>query len=194
MDFLKNVGEKLSPDQPYMKKGRELLDKVVNAPLPKDNEQLRLTVERLDQQDVWNDVFSTKLIEVLDKIDGVRSSVRASLDETETARGDAAQKLNDLESLMRSYADGIRAVQTRADDEKRRLNEMAGVAFRSNSDVRRVIGILVGVFGVLAIGVVLSLWFASRGTILVPQWAPMIAIVLVILATGLSVRFVSRAN
>lgn len=58
MGILKKAGDLLSPNDP------ELVEK---------------TLARLGEQDTWNDVFSTKLIELLDKIDKVKSDIRARL-------------------------------------------------------------------------------------------------------------------
>ena len=56
MGILKRVGDLLSPNDP------ELVEK---------------TLARLTEQDTWNDVFSTKLIELLDKIDQVTMAANA---------------------------------------------------------------------------------------------------------------------
>lgn len=189
MDFLKNVGEKLSPDQPPMRQARELLDKAVNAVSAKDTEQHRLTLERLDKQDVWNDVFSTKLIEVLDKIDGIRTSVRTSLDQADTMRVDATRQLDELDSSVRSYADEMRAVQSSINDVNRRLKKAEAVS-GSFPTLRRALGVLACVSGLLGIGTVWSLWIASRTTVL--EWIPIVVTGLIVVATALFVRSTSR--
>ncbi len=43
---------------------------------PSDPELVEKTLSRLAEQDTWNDVFSTKLIELLDKIDQVKHEIR----------------------------------------------------------------------------------------------------------------------
>jgi myosin heavy subunit len=46
-----------------------------------DPQVISLVHERLTEQDRWNDVFSTKLIELLDKNDQIRSEIRARLEQ-----------------------------------------------------------------------------------------------------------------
>lgn len=43
---------------------------------PSDPELVKRTLTRIDEQDTWNDVFSTKLIELLDNIDGLKKDIR----------------------------------------------------------------------------------------------------------------------
>lgn len=51
---------------------------------PKDQKLVELTLQRLSQQDEWNDIFATKLIEILDKLD--RSRLGAAQRELDRAR------------------------------------------------------------------------------------------------------------
>jgi hypothetical protein len=46
---------------------------------PKDPELVEKTLARLNEQDTWNDVFSTKLIELLDNMDSIKAEMRSML-------------------------------------------------------------------------------------------------------------------
>jgi hypothetical protein len=50
---------------------------------PNDPKLVEMTLSRLNEQDKWNDVFSTKLIELLDKIDQIKSEIRQRLREAD---------------------------------------------------------------------------------------------------------------
>jgi chromosome segregation ATPase len=50
-----------------------------------DKQVISLVHERLTEQDGWNDLFSTKLIELLDKTDAIRSEIRKRLDQISAA-------------------------------------------------------------------------------------------------------------
>ena len=56
-----------------------ILRKVSELLSPSDPELVEKTLARLNEQDTWNDVFSTKLIELLDKIDQVKGEIRERL-------------------------------------------------------------------------------------------------------------------
>lgn len=43
---------------------------------PNDPELVEKTLARIDEQDQWNDLFSTKLIELLDGLDGFKADAR----------------------------------------------------------------------------------------------------------------------
>jgi hypothetical protein len=45
---------------------------------PEDAELVKKTLTRMDEQDKWNDVFSTKLIELLDNIDILKKEIRGA--------------------------------------------------------------------------------------------------------------------
>ena len=54
-----------------------ILKRVGDLLSPNDTELVEKTLARLTEQDTWNDVFSTKLIELLDKIDQVTMAANA---------------------------------------------------------------------------------------------------------------------
>jgi hypothetical protein len=82
LGILKNVRDLLSPSDP------ELVEK---------------TLTRLNEQDTWNDVFSTKLIELLDKIDQVKSEIRQRLREADK-RIQKAESVAQAESILMEKA------------------------------------------------------------------------------------------
>ncbi len=82
MGIMKTIGEILSPNDP------ELVEK---------------TLKRLNEQDKWNDVFSTKLIELLDKIDDVKAEIRDSLRKAD-ARLQKAESVTQAETTLLEHA------------------------------------------------------------------------------------------
>lgn len=78
MNILKKVGDLLSPNDP------ELVEK---------------TLARLNEQDTWNDVFSTKLIELLDKVDQIKREARERLRKADE-RVQKAESVTQAESLL----------------------------------------------------------------------------------------------
>jgi hypothetical protein len=86
VSILKNVRDLLSPSDP------ELVEK---------------TLARLNEQDTWNDVFSTKLIELLDNIDRVKSEIRARLRKAESV----AQAESLLLEKAAKYGDAARRLE-----------------------------------------------------------------------------------
>jgi isoleucyl-tRNA synthetase len=69
---------------------------------PNDPLLVEKTLVRINEQDKWNDVFSTKLIELLDSIDELKAEVRERLRQTqavlraESTLLDEASKINEL--------------------------------------------------------------------------------------------------
>lgn len=72
---------------------------VFNLFSPNDPELVAKTLTRLSEQDTWNDVFSTKLIELLDKIDLIKSEIRERLRRADE-RIEKAASLAQTESLL----------------------------------------------------------------------------------------------
>ena len=62
---------------------------------PNDPELVEKTLARLNEQDRWNDVFSTKLIELLDNVDTIKSETRKCL-------RDSTERLKNAESVMQA--------------------------------------------------------------------------------------------
>jgi hypothetical protein len=76
---------------------------------PNDPQLVRTTLARLGEQDRWNDVFSTKLIELLDKHDNLRSEYRQMLSKAtsdlEAAKSDGTKAKELLDSAIIRYND-----------------------------------------------------------------------------------------
>jgi hypothetical protein len=70
---------------------------------PSDPELVEKTLTRLNEQDRWNDVFSTKLIELLDKIDLIKSEIRDSLRKADE-RLRRAESVTQAESVLQEKA------------------------------------------------------------------------------------------
>jgi len=66
---------------------------------PNDPELVERTLARLNEQDTWNDVFSTKLIELLDKLDQIKGEIRQRLREADK-RIERAESVTQAESIL----------------------------------------------------------------------------------------------
>jgi hypothetical protein len=77
-------------------RGFRLMKAVGNVVSPNDPELVRLFGQHVKEQEGWNDLFSTKLIEVLDKIDELRSEARATLRKGESALMQAQEELQEV--------------------------------------------------------------------------------------------------
>lgn len=106
MGILKKVGDLLSPNDP------ELIEK---------------TLARLSEQDTWNDVFSTKLIELLDKIDLIKKEIRERLRNADERLG-KAESVTQAESALlekvTKYGDASRRLEL-AESAQKRANSLA---------------------------------------------------------------------
>ena len=107
-----------------------IMKKVGEIFSPNDPELIKRTLARLDEQDRWNDVFSTKLIELLDKQDGMRSDLRHKLTNAATELQAATDKLVRAENL--------------AADAKRSYGQAEAHAAAATSDLQAAKGKLVG--------------------------------------------------
>ncbi len=93
MKILKTVGELFAPNDP------ELVEK---------------TLARLAEQDTWNDVFSTKLIELLDNIDAVKGEIRERMRKVES--------VTQAESLLLEEAAKTEALNHKLADTEKNLD------------------------------------------------------------------------
>jgi hypothetical protein len=57
----------------------KILNEIGKIVSPNDPALVEKTLTRLEEQDTWNDVFSTKLIELLDNVDAIKIETRAKL-------------------------------------------------------------------------------------------------------------------
>jgi hypothetical protein len=72
---------------------------------PNDPELVEMTLARLSEQDTWNDVFSTKLIDLLDNIDRIKAEVRQSSRTAEQLGADAQKSLDDSVARLKHACD-----------------------------------------------------------------------------------------
>ena len=77
-----------------MKKAAELFS-------PSDPELVDKTLARLAEQDTWNDVFSTKLIEILDNIDRLKAETHQSSRTNEQRGADAKRSFVESATLLK---------------------------------------------------------------------------------------------
>lgn len=91
-----------------------ILKKVGDLLSPNDPELIEKTLTRLSEQDTWNDVFSTKLIELLDKIDLIKKEIRERLRNADERLG-KAESVTQLESALleklAKYGDASRRLE-----------------------------------------------------------------------------------
>jgi hypothetical protein len=99
-----------------------ILQKLGEAFSPNDPELVKKTLERLSEQDNWNDVFSTKLIELLDKIDQIKHEIRERLRNADE-RIQKADSVTQAESLLlekaERYGDALQRLELAEAAEKR---------------------------------------------------------------------------
>jgi len=164
---------------------------------PADQELVEKTLARIDQQDTWNDVFSTKLIELLDNIDLLKSEIRermriaesvthtatVSLERAETAHSQASQSTLEARGLLEDSGRQL--------DRARELEAAAELKQLSAARLLRTAG------RYLALGLAVSwtatmwmAWFAVRPG--VPLWLAYVVSVLIIVAAGLLARLVNH--
>lgn len=93
---------------------------------PKDPELVQKTLARIDEQDKWNDVFSTKLIEILDNIDLLKREHRQRLRDFEGAR----IRAEEAERLMRRAEDRLLSSEQRLEQ----ASELARISEQRHCD------------------------------------------------------------
>jgi|GEM_PF-2886944 len=82
---------------------QKLMKTVADIFLPNDPVLVEKTLARIDEQDRWNDVFSTKLIELLDTNDVLKSAVKATNSQLENSTellARAVRIAKDTETLL----------------------------------------------------------------------------------------------
>jgi chromosome segregation ATPase len=92
---------------------------------PNDPEVVKLTLCRLDEQDNWNDVFSTKLIELLDKIDAIKREIRERMRKADE-RIQKAESATQAESLLLEEAEKAENLANKLADAETTLIAMRG--------------------------------------------------------------------
>ena len=109
---------------------------------PNEPELVEKTLARLNEQDNWNDVFSTKLIELLDKIDQVKGEIRERLRSADE-RIKRAASVTQAESLLleksKTFGDASRRLEL-AEAAERRATSLARDA---QGDLQRAMAALI---------------------------------------------------
>src|ERR1035438_6339326 len=70
---------------------------------PNDPELVKKTLRRLEQQDIWNDAFSTALLEILDTKDSLKGEIRKELRGVQK-RLSQAEAVTQAESVLKDKA------------------------------------------------------------------------------------------
>lgn len=83
---------------------------------PEDAEVVAKTIARIDEQDKWNDVFSTKLIELLDNIDGLKKEIRDRMRRVESVKF--------AESLLLDEAARTEALNAKLSETEKALEDL----------------------------------------------------------------------
>jgi hypothetical protein len=78
-----------------------LLNEIGKFVAPNDPVLVEKTLTRLEEQDTWNDVFSTKLIELLDNVDAIKIETRAKLRSLEELAAQSQSELASAQSATR---------------------------------------------------------------------------------------------
>jgi hypothetical protein len=89
---------------------------------PNDPELVEKTLARIAEQDTWNDVFSTKLIEVLDNIDLLKTEHRQKLRAVEAAAQNASASLGQAEGAHKKASESILEAKRTLDESTRQLD------------------------------------------------------------------------
>lgn len=81
--------------------GLKILNEIGKIMSPNDPALVEKTLTRLEEQDTWNDVFSTKLIELLDNVDAIKTETRAKLRSLEEIATQAQSELASSKNATR---------------------------------------------------------------------------------------------
>ncbi len=139
-----------------------IMKKIGDLVSPNDPELVEKTLARLDEQDRWNDVFSTKLIEILDRNDALKSELRQKLSK-------AAADLNAAKDTLIQAKELTVEAQQRAVAAEGALNEARTREYSAESlftaaaqRARRTTQVAVIATAAFMVG---TLWFVSVSSI-----------------------------
>jgi len=130
-----------------------------------DAEVVKKTLARIDEQDKWNDVFSTKLIELLDNIDGIKGEIR--------------ERARRVEQNLTTAQDRLMAACELAEAAERKRID-AAMYFQN------VVKWTVCASALSWIAVAWIVWFTFR--LVLPVWTPCVATAVFVLAGILVIR------
>lgn len=171
---MKSIGDVLSPNDP------ELVEK---------------TLARIDQQDQWNDLFSTKLIELLDGLDGFKADARKRMlqieEISETSKKSSIEAASSMREAKVHFHKSEQVLRTatqefeQARKEALKAQTLQESAARTFTDALRLsartsrIAILAMAFSSLLLA--LSITSAK---VYAPIWIALTASVLILVAAG----------
>src|SRR5689334_18209513 len=89
---------------------------------PNDPELVEKTLAQIAEQDTWNDVFSTKLIELLDSIDLMKAEHRQKLRAVDAATEKASASLKEAEGAHNRAAESARDAKRSFDESTLQLD------------------------------------------------------------------------
>lgn len=182
----------------------KIMDELGKVLSPSDPVLVEKTLARIAEQDTWNDVFSTKLIDVLDNIDSLKSELRKRMRSVEQSGVEARQSLEQSTSHL-ARACGIEEKATLDLQSARQslllsqqnLNaaqELATVAqgkhVAAAGIFRKAVRWAVSAVALSWIALTWTAWVPSRSVM--PLWAPCIATAVIVLAVTLVVNRVPR--
>lgn len=181
-----------------------ILTKAANLFNPSDPELVAKTLTRIAEQDTWNDVFSTKLIDVLDNIDGLKSELRTKMRSVEQSAVEANQSLEQSASQLtracsveeKATRDLQSALQSLLSSQQN-LNaaeELAKVArgkqVAASGSFLKAVRWAVSAVALSWIALTWTAWVPFRSV--TPIWAPCIATAVIALAVTLIANGVTR--
>jgi uncharacterized membrane protein YdbT with pleckstrin-like domain len=118
-----------------------ILKKVSELLSPSDPELVEKTLARLNEQDTWNDVFSTKLIELLDKIDLIKAEIRDRLRGADQ-RIQKAESVTQAESLLLEHAARFGNASERLDAAQKAAQQASADAAEAKKHLERATNLL----------------------------------------------------
>lgn len=107
---------------------------------PNDPELVEKTLTRIAEQDTWNDVFSTKLIELLDNIDVLKTEHRQKLRAVEAAAQNASASLGQAEGAHKIASESILEAKRTLDESTRQLDKARSSATDAERQLRAAEG------------------------------------------------------
>jgi hypothetical protein len=131
---------------------KKLMETVADLLSPNDPELVRKTLARIEEQDRWNDVFSTKLIELLDTNDLLKSTVRATGSQLEAAAelcNRAEKTVQGTESLLSAAEIHLLAAERQLSIATRKDRDAETKLVEAKSTYRNLARSITSTFGVL---------------------------------------------
>jgi hypothetical protein len=113
-----------------------IMSRIGDLMSPNDPELVEKTLTRLAEQDTWNDVFSTKLIELLDNIDLLKSEHREKLRAVGAAAQNASASLEQAERAHNRAAESILEAKETLDESLGQLDRARSCTADAERELR----------------------------------------------------------